>query len=177
MKNIAVELGLDPNTDENGILAALRPLKNRGDISAADLAILRNEHKTFGEQNQTLLGEQVDGILAEHKITDTKIVNRLKPVLLPLANRAERLTFLADLGHKPEAKAAPAATTGRVLNRGTASAAATQAGSNAAVTTAASLNDEVRKVMNRDRSNFDTAFNVLRREKPELFAAPIAQDE
>ena len=117
MKNIAVALGLDPNTDEQGIVGVVTKLMNRGDITVADLATLKNRKTELETENQTLLGEQVDGILAEYKVTDTKIVNRLKPVLTGLKNRADRVAALTDFGFKPgEVKTEK--TTGRVLNRG-----------------------------------------------------------
>ena len=61
---------------------------------------------------------QVDGILSEFKITDTKVVNRLKPSLLPLKNRADRVAFLTDLGHKVPTGTTTGKTS-KVLNRGT----------------------------------------------------------
>lgn len=171
MKNIATKLGLAAEASEDAILAEVTKLLNRGDISPADLVTLRAEHKTRGEVNQTLLTEQVDGILAEHKITDAKIVNRLKPVLTGLKDRADRVGYLTDCGFKAGGeKPAPK----RVLNRGTGAQQLEEGSADAAPITPAALNDEVRKVMNRDSSKFEVAFNTLRREKPELFTSPTA---
>ena len=97
----ATKLGLAGGADENAILAEITRLLNRADTLAAE--------------NQSLIGEQLDAIFAEHKLTDPKVLNRLKPMLAPLPNRAERTAFLAELGLKPETKETHRA---RVLNRG-----------------------------------------------------------
>jgi len=147
MKNIATKLGLAAEASEDAILAEVTKLTNRGDISSADLVTLRAEHKTRGEQNQTLLGEQVDGLLAEHGIKDEKVMNRLKPVLSGLKDRAERLETLADFGFKPVApgKTTPAA---RVLNRGAGGAAA-QTETTDEATALVVEQERATKVMNR----------------------------
>ena len=107
MKNIAVKLGLAAEAGDDAILAEATRLLNRN----AELET----------QNQTLLGEQVDGILAECLITDPKIIQRLKPTLTPLVNRAERMAYLTDLGFKP---GRAEGVTPRVLNRGKGEATA-----------------------------------------------------
>lgn len=148
MKNIAVELGLDPNTDEAGIVAVVRKLMNRGDIPVAELATLKNRKTELETENKTLLDEQIDGLLSEHGVKDEKIVNRLKPVLAGLKNRADRVAALTDFGYKP-GQAAPASSSqsqsSRVLNRGNGGASNQQeqaAGADAA-------EDRAAKIMNR----------------------------
>ncbi len=169
MKNIATKLGLAAEASEDSILAEVTKLLNR--VTASEP--LAEETKTLKNRIAELDGEQSETLLALHGVKEPKLINRLKPILAGLKNREERVACLIDLGHTvPVAKTA-ATTTGRVLNRGTAQPAASE-GEAATTVTAATLNDEVRKVMNRDKSTFDTAFNVLRREKPELFAKPDA---
>jgi len=111
MKTVCTLLGLSAEADELSAHAAVTKLLNR----ATELE----------QENQTLLGEQLDGLLAEYKITEEKILNRLKPVLQGLKNREERLVCLADFGFKAGGVAAPresAANPARVLNRGTGKA-------------------------------------------------------
>jgi hypothetical protein len=145
MKSVCTLLGLSAEADEQSVHAAVTKLLNRADITPAALTSLQAEHKTFGEQNQTLLGEQVDGLIAEHGLKDEKVINRLKPVLATLKNRKERLDYLADFGFKPveAGKSAPAP---RILNRGTTAVATTE--TDEAVTLAAEQ-DRAQKVMNR----------------------------
>jgi hypothetical protein len=115
MKDIAKLLGLSEDAAPEAVSAEIAQLKNR----AAGLEAA----------NQTLLTEQMDGLLAEHGIRDEKAGRRLKLVLASLQNRAERASFLADCGFQPNGLAAPTcragalakaeASQGRVLNRGT----------------------------------------------------------
>lgn len=116
MKSIATKLGLAAEASEDAILAEVTKLLNRADISPADLTTLKNRNTTLETENQTLLGEQVDGILAEHKITDTKVINRIKPILTPLKNRADRVACLVELGLTATKENKGGNT--RVLNRG-----------------------------------------------------------
>jgi len=148
MKSVCTLLGLSAEADEQSVHAVVAKLMNRGEITVAELKTLREEHGAFKTQTETLLGEQVDGILAEHKITDAKIINRLKPILAPLANRAERIVCLTELlGLKPGEAVRPAAT-GKVLNRGAGAAVAeeTVTGDEAAVK---AEEDRAVKIMNR----------------------------
>ena len=144
----------------SGLIALLRlPANTTGDAISAEITRLQNRAATLEAENQTLLDEQVDAILAEHKLTDPKIVNRLKPMLVPLADRAGRVQFLAELGLKPEAKNISA----RVLNRG----------GSRAIAAAAAADDEqtlARKIQNRAGElqasglKFDPAWKQAQRE-------------
>lgn len=120
MKTVCTLLGLSADADEASVHAAVSKLLNRGDITPDGLTTLRAEHKTLGETNQTLLGEQLTGLLAEHGIKDEKVVNRLTPVLTPLKNREDRLACLADLGFKPggSSQTQDSKSQTRILNRG-----------------------------------------------------------
>jgi len=148
MKNIATKLGLAAGADENVVLAEITRLLNRAD--------------TLTAENQALIGEQLDAIFAEHKLADTKVINRLKPMLAPLPNRAERVAFLAELGLKAETKEKETRTA-RVLNRG----------GNQAVATTITATDEpalARRIQNRAVElqsaglKFDTAWQQAQRE-------------
>jgi len=120
MKTVCTLLGLSADADEASVHTAVSKLLNRGDITPDALTTLKNRATALESENQTLLGEQVTGLLAEYGIKDAKIINRLTPALTPLKNRAERLQYLADFGFKP-VEAAKAAT--KVLNRGGGAAA------------------------------------------------------
>ena len=172
MKNIATKLGLAAEASEESILAEVTKIQNR----VSTLTPFEEENTKLKNRIALFDAEQTESLLDLHGVKDAKVRNRLAPILVGLKNREERVATLIDLGHKQvEAKTV---ATGRVLNRGGAGAGG--AGAETVVPKqldAAALNDEVRKVMNRDGSKFETAFNVLRREKPELFAAPTAADQ
>lgn len=163
MKSIAAELGLAPEAAEEAVLAEVRKLKNRADSVAG----LTTERDTLKNRNTELEAEQVDGLLAAHGVKEEKVLNRLKPVLATMKNRADREAFLAECVAKPTeaAPAKPAAHNGRVLNRGTAEPPAT--------TTAPAPNAQaavVRLIQNREKCDFRRAWDLARVEKPELFA-------
>ncbi|HXI73461.1 MAG TPA: phage protease [Verrucomicrobiae bacterium] len=142
MKSIATKLGLAAEASEDAILAEVTKILNRATTAEAELTPLKNRKTELETQNQTLLGEQVDGILVEHKITDTKVINRLKPVLTGLKDRADRVGYLTDCGFKAGGEKT---TTTRVLNRGTGAASA-QTGEE---TDEAAEQERAVKVMNR----------------------------
>lgn len=121
MKNIATKLGLAAEASEEAILAEVTKLQNR----VTTLEPFEAENTRLTNRIAQFDTEQVDGLLADRKITDAKIVNRLKPVLAGMKTREERVGFLDECGFKaPETK--PAAAT-RVLNRGTGDPNRTQA--------------------------------------------------
>ena len=173
MKNIATKLGLAAEASEDSILAEVTKLQNR--VSASEPLV--EENKTLKNRIAEFDGEQADSLLALHGVKDAKIINRLKPVLIGLKNREDRVATLVDLGYKVLTDGQGKPSTGRVINRNNAGQQSAGSAAAAEPITAAALNDEVRKVMNRDGSKFETAFNVLKREKPELFAAPETEQE
>ena len=162
MKSIAAELGLAPEAAEEAVLAEVRKLKNRADTVAG----LTTERNTLQTRTTELEAEQVDGLLAAHGVKEEKVINRLKPVLAGLKNRADREAFLTECVAKPEvAVAKPAAAAGRVLNRGEGKPPATE--------TAPAPNAQnavVRSIQNREKCDFRRAWDLARVEKPELFA-------
>ena len=119
MKNVAIKLGLAAEASEDAVLEAVTKIINRADSAAADVVKLTNRLTPLEAENQTLLGEQVEALLDAHKVTDAKVRNQAKPVLLKLTNRAERVGFLEDFGFKAgKGQAAAEADKTRVLNRG-----------------------------------------------------------
>lgn len=170
MKSIAQKLGLAPEASEDAILGEVTKLQNR----LTTLEPLEAENTTLKNRITTHDGEQVEALLDLHQVKEEKLRNRLKPVLVAMKDRAERVAALLDFGHKPADPAKPAQT--RVLNRANG-----KPGETTAVTqpngevTVAQLHTEVRKIMNRDGiKDFTTGYNTLMAEKPELFAQPQA---
>jgi len=100
MKSVCTLLGLSAEADEASVHAAVSKIINRGDITPDGLTTLRAEYKSLGEQNQTLLGEQVDALLDAHGVKEEKVRNRLKPVIVAMKNRDERVSALVDFGFK-----------------------------------------------------------------------------
>lgn len=120
MKSVCTALGLSPDAAEDVVLAEVTKLKNRGEITPADLTTLRSEHTTFKTLNDTLLNEQCDALMDAHGIKgDDKVRNRLRPVLAGLKNRDDRTAALAEFGFKPVEAGKGAATQVKLNNRDT----------------------------------------------------------
>jgi uncharacterized Zn finger protein (UPF0148 family) len=113
MKTVCTLLGLSAEADEQSVHAAVTKLQNR----VTELTPLADENTKLQNRLTATESEAVDALLTEHGIKEPKMINRLKPALVPLANRADRLAYLADLGHKPLDAKAPAGTQ-HIINRG-----------------------------------------------------------
>ena len=100
MKSVATKLGLLAEASEEAILDAVTKLQNRATEMDGKIVPLQTRVTELETANNALMGEQVDGLLAQYGVSDAKVVNRLKPMLLPLKNREERVSCLADLGFK-----------------------------------------------------------------------------
>ena len=99
MKNIAQKIGLAAEASEDAILAEVTRLQSR----LTTLEPLEAENLKLKNRMRQIDEDAVAGLLAERKIADEKIVNRLKPVLVNFASRAERVAFLDDCGFSAEA--------------------------------------------------------------------------
>jgi len=123
MKSVATRLGLSADASEEAVLAEVTKLQNRATTAEAELTPLKNRATELEANNQTLLAEQVDGMMDAHGIkAEDKVRNRLRPVLLGLKNREDRTATLADFGFTPGLAKNPAAgATGqtRLHNRDT----------------------------------------------------------
>lgn len=169
MKNIATKLGLSAEASEDAILAEVTKLLNRATTAEGQLAPVTQERDALRTENKTLLETQVDADLAplKNRISEEKLTGFRAELL---KNRAAALPFVQTLVEelgKDDKATKPA---GKVLNRADAKAPAPKGASTAQPVTTAQLNAEVRKVMNRDGSKFEAAYNTLRQERPELFA-------
>lgn len=140
MTTVLTALGLSADATEESALAAVTALKNRvGELDA----------------------EQVDGLLAERKIQNEKIVNRLKPVLRAMKNREERAAFLDEC----VAAAGHGAAT-RVLNRGTGDAGRLKSDAASAdeKTSAERITNRAHELQTRGYAKFADAFAAATRE-------------
>jgi phage I-like protein len=171
MKNIAVELGLDANTDEAGILTVVRQLKNRGEISPAELTTLKNRSTELETENKTLLSEQVDAQLDAHGVSEEKVRNRLKGVIATLKNRQEREEALIDFGFKKleAGKATETAQQRQLRNRDTKQPDKAQTAGLDEKALAEKAEAEVQDYKIRNRCTYGEARNAVRSAKPELF--------
>ncbi|HEV2207314.1 MAG TPA: phage protease [Verrucomicrobiae bacterium] len=132
MKSVATKLGLSADASEEAVLAEVTKIMNRATEAETKVTGLSTRVTTLETHNNTLLGEQIDADLATHGVKDEKIINRVRPFLVGMKNREERVTFLTEvLGAKAEDTAAAttaAATTRQVLNRADAKAPAAKGG-------------------------------------------------
>ena len=98
MKLIANRLGLSADASEDALLGELAKLENRAkaaDDTAAATAALTAERDVLKNRVTELLAEQIDADIAAAGITEETTIVKLKPVLMPMKNRAERVDFLA----------------------------------------------------------------------------------
>lgn len=115
MKSIAAKLGLAPEASEDAILGEVIKLQNR----ATTLEPLGAENTTLKNRLTEMEGEQCEALMDAHglKAEDASRA-KLKPVLLNLKNREDRVSFLKDCV-KVEAKPAPKSEQTKLHNRDT----------------------------------------------------------
>jgi hypothetical protein len=113
MNTVAIKLGLAADASEEILLAEVTRLLNR----VTELAPHEGENKSLRDRLVIIDGEQVHTLLDLHGVKDEKIRNRLKPVLMSLKDREERVAALLDFGFKPEERRVPERQTTRLLNR------------------------------------------------------------
>lgn len=139
MKSIAAELGLAPEAAEEAVLGEVRKLKNRADHVTA----ITTERDALKARNAELEAEQVDGLLAAHGVKEEKVINRLRPVLAAMKNRADREAFLTECVTKAGPANSGKPSNGKVLNRGE--------GNPAEAAAAEDEKQRAQKVLNRAR--------------------------
>ncbi len=96
MKSIATKLGLTAEASEDAILAEVSKLQNR----LTELQPMAEEVITLRNRVRALDESSVDTLLSAHGITDSKVLNRMKPILtgMPIADRQ---AFLDECLPKP----------------------------------------------------------------------------
>lgn len=159
MKSIAQKLGLAAEASEEAILDGVIKLQNR----IATLEPLQAENTTLKNRIATQDGESVDALLDLHQVKDEKLRNRLKPVLVPLANREERVAALLDFGHKP-AEAGKTTASTRLINRkdGKQTETATEAADEQEL--AQKLTNRATELKNGSNRDWDSCFQQAQRE-------------
>jgi hypothetical protein len=117
MKQIATRLGLAAEASEDAILGELTKLFNRAEKAELKIQNLETELSPLKNRVAEFDGEEVTGLLDEHKVTDEKTRSRLTPLLKPLKNRAERESLLLDLGFKKSEESFQAGSQRQLRNR------------------------------------------------------------
>jgi phage I-like protein len=170
MKSIATKLGLSAEASEDAISAEVEKLLNRAKSAEAELAPLRTERDELKNRNTELEGEQVETELAGRSLPAEKVA-KLRPVLLPMKNRADRVAFLDEVIGKQGATASIGTKPNVFHNRqaaGTPTVDHTGAEVNGQAQ-AAKAEAEVQSYKLANRCTYDQAYNQVRAQKPELF--------
>lgn len=165
MNTVAIKLGLGADVSEEIILAEVTRLLNR----VTEMIPHEEENKSLRERLGAIDGEQVHTLLDLHGVRDDKIRNRLKPVLMGLCNREERVAALLDFGFKPEERRAIDRQPPRLLNRGEGRQLRAEITNLNEQALAQRAEAEIGDYKIRNRCTYAEARNAVRIAKPELF--------
>src|SRR5882724_4314663 len=167
MNTVAIKLGLAAEVSEEIILAEVTRLLNR----VTDMIPHEEENKSLRDRLGVIDGEQVHTLLDLHGVRDEKIRNRLKPVLMGLKNREERVAALLDFGFKPEERRASMADRlpPRLLNRNEGRQPRPEILHLNEQELAQRAEAEIGDYKIRNRCTYTEARNAVRVAKPELF--------
>lgn len=117
MKSVATKLGLSADASEEAVLAEVTKIMNRATDAEGKITPLQTRVTALETENGALLGEQIDSDLAAHGVKDEKVVNRVRPILVGLKNRAERVSFIELFGSQETKETKGTEGTRQVLNR------------------------------------------------------------
>ena len=165
MNTIADKLGLAADVSEETVLAEVTRLLNR----VTEMIPHEEENKSLRERLGAIDGEQVHTLLDLHGVRDDKIRNRLKPVLMGLRNREERVAALLDFGFKPEERRVADRQPPRLLNRGEGRQSRAEVMNLNEQALAQRAEAEIGDYKIRNRCTYAEARNAVRIAKPELF--------
>jgi hypothetical protein len=167
MNTVAIKLGLAAEVSEEIILAEVTRLLNR----VTDMIPHEEENKSLRERLGVIDGEQVHTLLDLHGVRDEKIRNRLKPVLMGLKNREERVAALLDFGFKPEERRQASADRlpPRLLNRHEGRQPRPEILNLNEQALAQRAEAEIGDYKIRNRCTYAEARNAVRVARPELF--------
>jgi hypothetical protein len=165
MNTVAIKLGLAAEVSEEIILAEVSRLLNR----VTEMVPHEEENKSLRERLAAIDGEQVHTLLDLHGVRDEKIRNRLKPVLMGLRNREERVAALLDFGFKPEERRTGDRQPPRLLNRGEGRQPRAEVMNLNEQALAQRAEAEIGDYKIRNRCSYAEARNAVRTAKPELF--------
>jgi phage I-like protein len=165
MNTVAIKLGLTADASEEIVLAEVTRLLNR----VTEMIPHEEENKSLRDRLGAIDGEQVHTLLDLHGVKDEKIRNRLKPVLMGLKNREERVAALLDFGFKPEERRSADRQPPRLLNRGEGRQPRTEVLGLNEQALAQRAEAEIGDYKIRNRCTYAEARNAVRIAKPELF--------
>jgi hypothetical protein len=165
MNTVAIKLGLAGDVSEEIVLAEVTRLLNR----VTEMIPHEEENKSLRERLGAIDGEQVHTLLDLHGVRDEKIRNRLKPVLMGLKNREDRVAALLDFGFKPEERRAMDRQPPRLLNRGEGRQPRPEILNLNEQALAQRAEAEIGDYKIRNRCTYAEARNAVRIAKPELF--------
>ncbi|HXT10381.1 MAG TPA: phage protease [Candidatus Angelobacter sp.] len=165
MNTIALKLGLAADASEEIVLAEVTRLLNR----VTELIPREEENKALHERLAAIDGEQAHTLLDLHGVKDEKIRNRLKPVLMGLKSRDERVAALLDFGFKPEERRSAERFAPRLLNRGEGRPARPEILNPNEQALAQRAEAEIGEYKIRNRCTYAEARNAVRIARPELF--------
>jgi hypothetical protein len=166
MKSVCTLLGLSPDAAEDAVLAEVTKLKNR----TATLEPLATENTTLKNRNTELEGEQAESLMDAHGMkADDGARVKLKPVLISLKNREDRIAFLKDcVKPAPQAPVKPGQT--QLHNRdtkppgGKAADAATAGDETAQKNLAVKIRNRATELSATKKISFEAAWNQAKQE-------------
>ena len=165
MNTVAIKLGLASDVSEETILAEVTRLLNR----VTEMIPHEEENKSLRERLGTVDAEQVHTLLDLHGVRDEKIRNRLKPVLMGLKNREERVAALLDFGFKTDERRTTERAQPRLLNRGEGRQPRAEIITLNDQALAQRAEAEIGDYKIRNRCTYAEARNAVRIARPELF--------
>lgn len=165
MNTVAIKLGLATDASEEIVLAEVTRLLNR----VTEMIPHEEENKSLRERLNAVESEQVHTLLDLHGVKDEKIRNRLKPVLVGLKNREERVAALLDFGFKAEERRMAERPSPRLLNRNDGRQLNPELLSLNEQALAQRAESEIGDYKIRNRCTYAEARNAVRVAKPELF--------
>jgi hypothetical protein len=165
MNTVADKLGLATDVSEEMVLAEVTRLLNR----VTEMIPHEEENKSLRERLSIIDADQVHTLLDWHGVRDEKIRNRLKPVLMSLKNREERVAALLDFGFKPEERRTTERPAPRLLNRGEGRQPRSEVMNVNEQALAQRAEAEIGDYKIRNRCTYAEARNAVRIARPELF--------
>jgi hypothetical protein len=165
MNTVALKLGLATDVSEEIILAEVSRLLNR----VTEMIPHEEENKSLRERVGMIDADQVHTLLDLHGVRDERIRNRLKPVLMSLKNREERVAALLDFGFKTEERRATEKPVPRLLNRGEGRQPRSEIMNHNEQALAQRAESEIGDYKIRNRCSYAEARNAVRTARPELF--------
>src|SRR6185312_1995626 len=165
MNTVANKLGLAAEASEETVLAEVTRLLNR----VTEMTPHEEENKSLRERLSAIAADQLHTLLDLHGVRDEKIRNRLKPVLMGLKNREERVSALLDFGFKAEERRPTERPAPRLLNRGQGRQPRSEVMNVNEQALAQRAEAEIGDYKIRNRCTYAEARNAVRVARPELF--------